>query len=335
MRLAGRAWIFAVWCLIAISIPVAYLVFGVRPGGPPAAGGTGIETLSHLDGNQRGILFRSAAPDDTFGKVGFLPGGAAGAAPSITNLTCDRVYFAGGRGVCLTIEPTLVPPYAVSFFDRDFHTAGKQPLTGVPSRTRLSSDGRHAASTVFETGHSYAENGFSTRTILWDTVTARAAGDLEEFAVTRDGAPFKAPDFNFWGVTFIPDSARFYATLRTAGKIYLVEGNLERRSVQVLREGVECPSLSPDAKRLAFKKRVNGRIDVFWQPAILDLASGEERLITTESRSVDDQVEWLDDGHILYHLPSSKGADIWSLAIDNSQPPQLLIPGGYSPAVIR
>ena len=54
-----------------------------------------------------------------------------------------------------------------------------------------------------------------------------------------------------------------------------------------------------------------------------------------ETRSVDDQVEWLDNGHVMYHLPSSRGADIWVMSTDGTTPPRLHFPLAYSPAVVR
>ncbi len=245
------------------------------------------------------------------------------------------MYFQQGRGVCEFLESTLVPPYAVFVFDDRFVAGSKRPLSGVPSRARVSPDGRRAALTVFETGHSYAAGGFSTRTTILDTATGNPIGELEEYAVTRDGAPFKAADFNFWGVTFTRDGNRFYATLRTSGVNYLVEGDVDRRSARVLRPGVECPSLSPDEKRLAFKKRVSDNLTVFWKVAIVDLESMAETVLDWETRSVDDQVDWLDDRHVVYHLPKSGGADIWALRTDQPEPPRLLISGGYSPSVVR
>src|SRR6185503_21216378 len=92
-------------------------------------------------------------------------------------------------------------------FDPGFHRLKRFSLSGEPSRVRVSPDGRFAAATVFESGHSYAEHGFSTRTTLYDlTGGGTSLGDLEQFKTIRDGAPFHAVDFNFWGVTFARDS---------------------------------------------------------------------------------------------------------------------------------
>ena len=59
--------------------------------------------------------------------------------------------------------------------------------------------------------------------------------DLEKLAVTKDGESFHNVDFNFWGVTFVENSERFYATLGTGGQTYLVEGNLDTQKARVLR----------------------------------------------------------------------------------------------------
>ena len=86
----------------------------------------------------------------------------------------------------------------------------------------------------------------------------------------------QSEDFNFWGVTFsAEDSNRFYATVRSAGKTYLLEGDVGERTMTVLRENVECPSLSPDGTRIAFKKLTDGLIGQ-WRLHVLDLATMEQ-----------------------------------------------------------
>ncbi len=64
----------------------------------------------------------------------------------------------------------------------------------------------------------------------------------------RDGQPFHALDFNFWGVTFAADGDRFFATLGTGGVMHLVEDRLADRTLRVVAEGIECPALSPDQR---------------------------------------------------------------------------------------
>jgi hypothetical protein len=194
--------------------------------------------------------------------------------------------------------------------------------------------------TVFVTGHSYAEGGFSTETTILDAESGTVVGTLEQFAVIRDGVRVQAPDYNFWGVTFARDSNRYFATLGTAGKTYLVEGDVAARQMRVLREGVECPSLSPDNTRLAFKKQVGTGGRIHWQVAVLDLATMHETPLASEPRNVDDQVEWLDDGHVVYGLPReasppTAATDVWVLAADGSGAPQRLVGQAWSPAVLR
>jgi hypothetical protein len=57
--------------------------------------------------------------------------------------------------------------------------------------------------------------------------------------------------------------------------------------------------------------------------------------LTTEKRSVDDQVDWLDNEHVLYHITGENGADIWALRADGAEPPKILRRFAYSPAVVR
>jgi hypothetical protein len=320
---------------VAVSFTYARFARHTPPGVSNVSSATAVSNLERLDPGRPGVLFRSTVPDASFGKVAFVSLDRLDGPWLVSNLACDRVYFQRGHGVCEAIDSAFVPPYAMSIFDDRFRVGVKRPLSGVPNRARISPDGRRAAITVFESGHSYAEGGFSTRTTIVDTATGDVIGDLEKYTVTREGAPFKAADFNFWGVTFAGDGNRFYATLRTAGVNYLIDGDVDHRSARVIHAGVECPSLSPDGRRLAFKKRTVGSLTVFWKVAVLDLATMKETVLESETRSVDDQVDWLDDQNVVYHLPKTGGADIWALRTDRVDAPRVLIAGGYSPAVIR
>lgn len=240
---------------------------------------------------------------------------------------CSRTYAAGGRAMCLgedqagaghLMDAALLPT-------REF----SQP--GLPSRVRVSADGRWGATTVFVFGHSYATVGFSTQTLLHDLATG-ATVDLERFTVTRDGQRLESPDFNFWGVTFAGGD-RFYATLGTGDHAYLIEGDIARRSARVLRDGVECPSLSPDGTRIVYKARVAGQGPRQWRLHLLDLRTMTDRPLA-ETRSVDDQAEWLDDRTVLYGLDQEKvlGTDLWALPVDGSAP-SLFLRQAASPAV--
>ena len=255
-----------------------------------------------------------------------------------TPLMCHRVHFAAGHGSCLMVEREFFTTYTAVLFDADFRPRHRIPLNGIPSRTRVSPDGRHAAITVFVSGHSYADSLFSTETSIVDTETgALVVANMEELPVVRGGQPFHSLDFNFWGVTFAADGDRFFATLGTGGVMYLVEGSLADRALHVVTEGIECPALSPDETRIAFKKRMAGSARAHWRPHVLDLETLEETALA-ETRSVDDQVEWLDDEHILYALPEEIGspiADVWVLPADGAGGPAIFLEQASSPTVLR
>jgi hypothetical protein len=63
---------------------------------------------------------------------------------------------------------------------------------------------------------------------------------------------------------------------------------------------------------------------------VLDLRTGRETSLS-ESRSIDDQIEWLDNNHLVY----GDGRDVWVVSPDGSGRPRILIPNADSPAVVR
>lgn len=280
------------------------------------------------------VLFRNASPGDLYGRLAIVPLPIAERARLIAPLSCERVHYAAGWGVCMVSDETRLPVrYEAYVFDRYFTRGPAIRLTGPPIRARVSPDGRRAALTVFERGHSYADEAFSTRTIVIETASGRRLADLEDFAVQKDGIPFKAVDFNFWGVTFARDGDRFFATLKTHGERYLVKGSVDARQAVVMRADVECPSLSPDETLLVFKKPL--KRGVGWHLHVLHLATGTERPLNQVRRSVDDQVDWFDESHVVYHDAASEGTGIWILSVDGVTPPRLIVPNAYSPAVNR
>ena len=233
--------------------------------------------------------------------------------------------------MCLLAEgATLRTAFKALIFGPDFKVQRTISLGGLLSRARVSPDGRYGATTSFLAGHSYVTSGqFSTSTTLLDLTTGKKLYNLEKLNITRDGKPFRAVDFNYWGVTFANDGKRFYATLATNHKTYLVEGDLETRTGRVIRENVECPALSPDNTRIAFKKRVDSGKGP-WRFTVLDLKTMRETPLA-ESQSVDDQAAWLDNDHVLYGYKKA----VWTVRADGSDRPRLYLSGALSPTVVR
>ncbi|MFI5910131.1 hypothetical protein [Dactylosporangium sp. NPDC051541] len=319
--------------ILSTSIAVALLAAGAGGYIHAAAhrgdaDATATEAVDVGPGRHR-ILVRSTAPGST-GHLALVQGETR----KTSSVTCDRAYAAAGTVICLRPDGPLAT-YQVAILDRSLAERDTYPLVGVPNRARVSADGRLITWTAFVTGDSYNGGRFSTRVGVLDTRTGNLLADtLESYALTRDGRPYQAADVNYWGVTFAEDDNTFYATMSTAGHRYLVRGDLTARTVTTVAENVECPSLSPDGTRIAFKQAVGGDPAKGWRPAVLDLAT-QRTTVLTETRSVDDQIAWLDDTTVMYALPRGQGhADVWSAEADGTGTPAILIPEAESPASV-
>ncbi|HLI55935.1 MAG TPA: hypothetical protein VKY26_02765 [Actinomycetota bacterium] len=302
------------------------------------------------------LLFESTALNRDYGRVGLVPLDDPSAVPAISPLTCARVAYASGRGLCLTKPATgVVSTTKAIVFGPHFNTLFTVPLTGFPSRAQVSPNGEYGAVTNFVAGDSYATMGqFSTRTDIIDLRTGTLLFDLAKLQVTRNGSPFTEVDFNFWGVTFAKDNQHFYATLGTGGQTYLIEGDVATEQATVMLSGIECPSLSPDNSQIAFKKRQPGTI-VTWRLWVLDLATMTEHPLA-ETASIDDQAQWLNNSTVIYGLPvdpaavaalgaSNPGLDVmaagasiltdtWSVPANGTGTPTLLTAGTWSDQVV-
>ena len=83
--------------------------------------------------------------------------------------------------------------------------------------------------------------------------------------------------------------------------------------------------------RLAFKKRGDGDcVSPRWRFPTLDLATVAETPLA-ETRSIDDQIEWLDDERVLY----GDGKDLWVMPADGSGQPRRFMSAAVSPVVVR
>ncbi|MER6947827.1 hypothetical protein ABT294_27715 [Nonomuraea sp. NPDC000554] len=292
---------------------VAYATWAASRGAAPA--------VAAFDPGVPGrLLVRSA------GRIAAVPLDDPGAAPTVSGTACDRFHSAGGTTLCLVTKPGTLPKTDALILDRSLRETRRIKLAGIPSRARVSQSGRMASWTVFVTGDSYSSGGFSTWTGILDTRTGYAVTNIEGIPLYLDGRRYHAPDVNYWGVTFAADDNRFYATVSTKGKTYLVEGDFGAWRARTLRENAECPSLSPDGRHLVFKKRVSPGP---WRLHALDLNTMRETPLG-ESASVDDQAAWLDERTVMY----AKDGDVWAAPLDGG-PPRLLVRDASSPVAVR
>jgi hypothetical protein len=268
------------------------------------------------------LLYRNVST----GRIAAVPVNSPGAEPKLSGLKCDRFAVAQQTAVCLAVRPGTLPALTDVFvLDEYLHVRHTETLPGTPSRARVSPDGMLVYWTLFVTGDSYAATGFSTRAGIYEVRTGALVKTVEELAVVVDGSHYTASDVNYWGITFAADGNRFYATLGSQGKTYLIEADYANYSGKALRENVECPSLSPDGTRIAFKKKISNGV---WRLSVLDLATSKETPLA-ETRSVDDQALWQDDQTVLYGLDNA----VWAVPADGSGAPRKLAQDAASPAV--
>jgi hypothetical protein len=317
--------------LACVAAGGAAIASAVRGGAAPDAASPGARAAlpAARAAGRPVVVFRSLAAA-TRGQPAIVPLAAPGAAAKLAPLNCDRVHFAAGTGVCLARGGRFAAGYRARIFGADLRVRAEVDVRGIPSRARVSPDGRWGAVTLFVTGHSYSEAGaFSTATTLIDLARGERVAELEDFTVTRAGRVVTAVDVNFWGVTFAPGGDRFYATLATGGRTYLVEGSIRARRMRTLHANVECPSLSPDGTRIAYKRR-GGSGRTPWRLTVLDLATMRETPLA-ETRGIDDQAEWLDDRRVLYAV----GDEIRVVDAGGGGVPRRFRARADSPAVVR
>jgi hypothetical protein len=331
---------FVALCVVCLAVAVGYVAHtggrADRKLNAVAAQRAGAPSADTLMARPHFVVRDMAAGQA--GYAGVLPLSDPEGFRSVTDLPCARLYMAAGNGICLSDHGDILTPYKAMFFGPDFKVRAERPLSGVPSRARVSADGKYGTSTVFVTGDSYAPGSFSTRTTIWNMVAGAEIVNLEDFSVWQGGKQLQSPDHNFWGVTFDPaNSGHIYATLGTKGHTYLVEGDVATKKVNILRDGVECPDLSPDGTRIVFKQKTSaGGTDLpTWQLAVLDLATLHDHPLA-ETRNVDDQAEWLDNSTVVYAVDTGIGApSIYATASDGSGASRLFVKDADSPSVAR
>ena len=162
-------------------------------------------------------------------------------------------------------------------------------------------------------------------------------GNIQDFTLLVDGEEVTAADRNIWGITFGSDGDTFYATAASGSSTWLVRGSLSARTLTRAAGRCGVPLAVTGRAWIAYQKgslRVGGsalagRGAPSWTPSA--------ETVLGETRSVDDQVEWLDEDTVLYGLPregTPGDSDVWALERTGGEP-YLFIEQAWSPAVVR
>ena len=287
------------------------------------------------------LFFRHNGVEAHYGSVAWVDTAKLDDVHYVDSLRCEVVHVSGGHGICLSADRGVFTTYAATLFDAKSFAARKPfSLKGIPSRARVSVDGRLAALTVFVSGHGYTSLDFSTQTLIVEYATGAVLADLEDFGVTQDGAPIKKPDFNFWGVTFTPDARNFYATLSTAGKHYLIRGDIAARSATSHPRKRRVPFAVAGCAARGLQEETHGR----QSSAVATARAGTrdwraKRRCPKSAASTTSSSGWT-TRHVLYSVPSkddgsSPSTDVWRVAVDARTPPELFLRNAYSPATAR
>ena len=101
--------------------------------------------------------------------------------------TATASYFAGGRGLCLARGGGFAAGYRAEVFDAGpAGDATRSASTGIPSRARVSPDGRYGGGDAVRHRPRLRRPGaFSTQTTIIDMATGTKIADLEQFTVLR------------------------------------------------------------------------------------------------------------------------------------------------------
>jgi len=274
------------------------------------------------------IMFRSLAPRDEHGHVAMLSLNPGDTARHVSPLSCARVHYARGAGLCLVVEREKQASSNVAYiFDRTFTRRHRIALRGIPTRARISPDGRRASITTYVEEESPEGERLVTDSVVIDIASGRVLADLRSFRLVHDGPPLIGA-IDVSGVAFESDGDRFFATVSTATQRYLAAGSIGEQRLTTLRSGVANEALAPDGRHLVVK-RLNDERGV-WQLAVIDLRTWVERDLNQGPRSVDDQVEWLDNDHVMFHDVVDDTTAIWLLPIDGIAAPRVFVRDAFS-----
>ena len=335
-------WLVVAVAIVAVSLAVVFRAFSAAPASQ--SGGADLTTM--LAQPHYVFVDQSVANRD---EIGVVPASNPQADHKfLSTQRCDRVSARSSLIVCLRTVPSGKASEGTVFDvkpDGTLAIVRTFPLTGVPSRATISPDLKNTAATVFEPGpvkggEEYSDvGGFTTRTSIHSVVPGgKDYLDLaKDFVVVKDGRTFKPKEMNVWGVTFSPtDPDRFYVTVESGGGHWLSEGSFRTGQIVLGHPNVECPSISPDGKRIGYKFPLG---DGTWRLHVLNLQTHEDRALD-ETRNIDDQIQWINDQTIMYQFRTVQpGADsktdVWSIDIQPGSQPGMLISNANSPSYVQ
>jgi hypothetical protein len=279
------------------------------------------------------VMYRALEPG-AYGRLAILPL-APGASSRISGLACSRLHYAGGRGLCAVQEAHVGRNVSnVAYvFDRSLTRGRRIPLDGIPTRLRVSPNGYVGAITTYAEEESPEGERLVSRTRVVDLQKGVVIADLSDFRLEQLNPSSMEGPVDMTGVTFERGADRFFATAATPAERYLIAGSLRERRLSVIRSGIAAESLSPDGTKLVAKRLIRER--GFWQLVVIDLQTWAEHDLPQGPRSVDDQVEWFDEDHVVYHDADHEGTSLWLLPVDGSSGPRVLIKDAYSGVVQR
>jgi hypothetical protein len=280
------------------------------------------------------VVVRNTEAGPSYGKVALIPLDDPDGPRAIVDISCERISATDAGAICLQRVPGVLSTYRTVFLDSRLQEIGGQDLPGLPSRARISRDGRYAAATAFVAGHAYTDAQFSTHTVITDLESGTPLGELESWTTLQGGVELTAIDRNYWGVSFVGDGPGFYATLGTGGQFLLVKGDVTTRTMEVIGISGACPSVSPDGDGIVYK-----RVTASGEANFVNMDAETRRAVPLdEERPVDDQASWADDENVLYTVGRDDGAtagfDVWTAPVGGGAP-ALLIADAASPSVVR
>ena len=320
-----RTWQFAAVAVLLTG--VAYLVASVQSGSPRR--GRSALVLGSVVMRPPFLVFRNLSSDDAHGRVAMLSLRPGELTRHVSPLSCARVHYARGTGLCLVQEQVQGQSAFTAYtFDQTLTRRNRIVLRGVPTRARVSPDGRRATITTFAEEESPEGERLATDSMIIDVRSGRVIASLRDFQVIHDQQPPITGVIDIGSVAFEDDGDRFFATLSTETERYLVAGSVQERRVTAIRPGIANEALSPDGNHLAVKRLIGDR--GFWQLGVIDLRTWTERDLNQGPRSIDDQVEWLDNNHVMYHDTAQDTTALWMLPIDGVSGPSIFVRDAFS-----